>query len=324
MDKPFDAVRNLHLRLASFGGDRNISKVCHNKAMRNVLLIISYIDITPEKIEAIQELYTDKFPNILFCGSKPVDTGSKFNIMVMNLMRGITAYSCVAGAIQSYPNYKGYLFVKNDVFVNFWRLSELDLGRVWYTPTLSSQAMFEQSRDPWIWWYTPWGLKACEKAFKRTIFLNSLNKKMAKNINDVDTKPTWEIENSLNALLWNGRGRYHCYRGDANIFYIPAKYANEFEKLSRIFRDYEVFMDIAVSTIIAMLELKEKNVVLNGTDLGRLHGEERATWDTRLFLEHLNSSLSFLRPLFPTNTGYYQNFVKDIRHRVDRNEPCAY
>lgn len=302
-----------------------MTKLCHNMAMKNILLIISYVEITSEKIAAIEEIYTDKFPNILFCGSKRVDTGSsKTNIMVLNSMHGMTAYSCVAGAIQAYPSYKGYLFTKSDVLLNFWRLSELDFKRIWHTPMLSNQTMFEQSRDRWIWWYTPWGLKACEKAFKRTIFLNSLNKKMSRNIKDVDTKQAWDIENSLNALLWNGRGRYNCYHSDANIFYIPDKYANEFEKMARIFSDYGVFIDIAVSTIIAMLELTEKNVVLNGTDLGKVYGDERATWDTKLFMENVNSSLSFIRPLFPTNNGYYQHLVKDIRHKLDSKEPCAY
>lgn len=291
--------------------------------MKNVLLIISYVDITVEKIAAINDLYSDRFPNILFCGSKTLEISSKTKILVLHLLRGMTAYSCVAGAIQSYPNYKGYLFIKSDVLVNFWRLSELDITRIWQTPTLSGQAMFEQSRDPWIWWYTPWGLKACEKAYKRIIFLNSLNKKMSKNINDVDSKTTWEIENSLNALLWNGRGRYLCYRSDANIFYIPSKYANEFEKMSRIFADYRVFMDIAVSTIIAMLELKEKNVILSGEDLGMIFGEERVTWDTKLFLERLNSSFSFMRPLFSAKTGRYQNLVKILQHKLDDNEACA-
>ena len=323
LDKSFNAVTRWHFRFASFGDDNSSSQVCHYKAMRDVLMVISYVEITFEKISAIEDLYSERFPNILFCGAKRPETGSRTNMMVINVQRGITAYGCLAGALKSYPKYKGYLFIKSEVLVNFWRLSELNFARIWHTPTLSGQAMFEQSRDPWIWWYTPWGLKACEKAYKRIIFLNSLEKRKAKTVDDVDSKSTWEIESSLNALLWNGRGRYRCYRGDANIFYIPAKYANEFESMAQIFSDYGVFMDIAVATIITMLELKEYNTLLDGTDLGMLYGEERATWDTRLFLEHVNSSLSFIRPLFPTNSGYYRNHVKEIRSRLDEHEPCA-
>jgi hypothetical protein len=290
--------------------------------MKDVLLVISYVDISNEKMSALEQLYSNRFPNILFCGSTRTGTGSKSNVLICDIQHGITAYACLAGAIKTYPNHKGFLFIKSDILVNYWRLSELDLQRIWQTKTRGEQAIFEQSRERWIWWYTPWGLKACEKAYKRMISLNSADKKKTRQEDELKDESSWDIENSLNALLWNGRGRYRCYHGDANIFYIPAKYASAFENMARIFEEFGVFIDIAVSTIIRMLELKERNILLNGVDLGVLYGEERAAWDTALFTDYLNSSLTYIRPLFAKNSGYYENSVREIRDRLDNQKPC--
>lgn len=307
----------------SFENATNSSKpgVCNTEAMKDVLLVITYIDITSEKMLALEDLYKNNFPNILFCGSNSPETGSKSKILTYDIQHGITAYACLAGAIKDYPKHKGYLFIKSDLFVNYWTIAELDPHRIWQTRILGNQAIFEQSREQWIWWYTAWGLKACEKAYKKMVYLNSVDKLESRDDQHKE-ESNWDIENSLNALLWNGHGRYHCYHGDANIFYIPAKYAVAFERMARIFEEFGVFSEIAVSTIIKMLELQEKNIFLEGVDLGKIYGEERAAWDSALFMDSLNSSRAYVRPLFAKDSGYYEISVREILTTTGNQKNC--
>ena len=212
------------------------------------------------------------------------------------MQHGVVAYECLGRAIRISPGYKGYLFIRNDLFLNYYKVAGLNRTRIWESAELQSgsQVMFEQPRESWIWWFTPWGLKACERAYRELISLNALYKRDS--LDKGGRMEPWDVENALNALLWNGRGKYKCYRGYSQLFYIPAKYATAFEQMSAIFQKHQVYMEVAVPTVIRMLELRAESIPVAGVDITSLYGEERALSDTSLFWRHYDPHMSYVRP----------------------------
>ena len=287
--------------LNSYDGERNYSEtICKQDKFDDILLVIAFVDILYDSIPYLEKLYRHRFPNIVYCGpGKPRKEGD-FKLIVVSMLHGVTAYECLSTAVRTQPQFTGYLFMRNDVFLNFWSIANFNRSRIWESSgQLGNQVMFQQPRDSWIWWYTPWGLKACEEAYKDLIYLNDAYKRAIIDSKGED-EGSWDVENSLNALLWNGRGVNMCYRAFSNLFYIPYEHAIAFEKLSTVFQKHQVYMEIAVPTIIKMLDLTEKSEQLTGVDIGSLYGEERAQTDDSLFWRHLSSNNSYIRPVILT------------------------
>lgn len=258
------------------------------------------MEILYDSIPLLERLYRHRFPHIVYCGpTKPLED-PKYKMIVIPMLHGVTAYECLSTAIRTQPQFTGYLFIRNDLFLNFWTISNFNRSRIWESSDqLGNQVMFEQPRDSWIWWYTPWGLKACEEAYKDLIYLNEGQKRAIIDSNGQE-ESSWDVENTLNALLWNGRGLNMCYRGFSNLFYIPSEQAMAFEKLSAVFQKHQVYMEIAVPTMIKMLDLTDKSERLSGVDIGFIYGEERAQNDDSLFWRYISRNISYIRPVLLT------------------------
>ena len=281
----------------SYGDGGNYSEItCNPSKYEHVLLVIAFVEILYDSIPYLEQLYRNHFPNIVYCvPAKPAEK-LEYPVVVVEMLHGVTVYECLSTAIRTKPGFAGYLFMRNDLFLNFWSIAKLNRSRIWESAgQLGNQVMFQQPRETWIWWYTPWGLNACEQAYKDVIYLNDVYKRAI--IDNKEQKISWDVENSLNALLWNGRGENKCYRAFSNLFYIPSKHAGAFEKLSAVFQKHQVYMEIAVPTIIRMLDLIEKVEQLPGINLGSLYGEERAQNDDRLLWRHLSTNVSYIRPV---------------------------
>ncbi|XP_078380613.1 uncharacterized protein LOC144663518 [Oculina patagonica] len=288
-------LQNNYIRRGNYS-----ERACKQDKFDNILLVIAFVEFLYDSIPYLEQLYRNRFPNIVYCGPAKPSKESEYKIIVVSMLRGVTAYECLSTAMRTQPQFTGYLFIRNDLFLNFWNIAIFNRSRIWESSEqLGKQVMFQQPRESWIWWYTPWGLKACEEAYKELIYLNDAYKRAI-----IDSKgqheSSWDVENSLNALLWNGRGLNMCYRGFSNVFYIPSEHAVAFEKLSAVFQKHQVYMEIAVPTIIKMLDLSEKSVQLTGVDVGSLYGEERAQKDDSLFWRHFSPNTSYIRPIVLT------------------------
>ena len=296
-------------------------RTCDEKTFDDILLVIAFVETCYDSIPNLERLYRKHFPNILYCGPAKPQNENGYNIVVVPMLHGVLVYECLSEAIREHSDFQGFLFVRNDVFINFWSLARFDKSRIWENSgQLGSQVMFHQPRDSWIWWYTPWGLKACEKAYRDLIYFNDVYRRAL--IDNRDQKEGyWDVEASLNALLWNGRGLYRCYRGRSNVFHVPSRYATVFEKMSAIFQKHQVFMDIAVPTMIRMLDLTERIEQLTGVDVGDFYGEEKARMDDTLFWRHFVPNTSFIRPiilLYQNNTkSKIDSFIGNLISRLN-------
>lgn len=277
--------------------EKDISKTtCKRDKFEDILLVIAFVELLHDSIPYLEELYRKHFPNIIYCFPVKPTENLEHAFLVVEMLHGVTAYECLSTAMRTKPGFTGYLFMRNDLFLNIWSIADFNTSRIWKSADqFGNQVMFQQPRGSWIWWYTPWGLKACEQAFKDVIYLNDAYRRSI--IDNTVQEDSWDVENSLNALLWNGRGINMCYRCFSSLFYVPNEYASAFEKLSEVFHKNQVYMDIAVPTIIRMLDLIEKAEILPGLNLGLLYGEERAQNDGQLLLRHLTTNISYIRPV---------------------------
>ena len=274
----------------------NSKTTCKRDKFEDILLVIAFVELLHDSIPYLEELYRKHFPNIIYCFPVKPTENLEHEFLVVEMLHGVTAYECLSTAMRTKPGFTGYLFMRNDLFLNIWSIADFNTSRIWKSADqLGVQVMFQQPRGSWIWWYTPWGLKACEQAFKDVIYLNDAYRRSI--IDNTVQEDSWDVENSLNALLWNGRGINMCYHCFSSLFYVPNEYASAFEKLSAVFHKNQVYMDIAVPTIIRMLDLIEKAEILPGVNLGLLYGEERAQNDEQLLLRHLTTNISYIRPV---------------------------
>lgn len=275
-------------------------------------------------IPVLKSIYGQYFTSVIFCVSLDVPPISEFQFIVVPLKHGLLAYECLATASRRFTDHKGYLFIKDDTFLNLWKIADLDRTRIWSTwENHGSQVMFTLSRDQWIWWFTPWGLGACQNAFKELIHLNVLHKRQDKE--ETTNLQIWDVENSLNALLWNGRGYYRCYRSSTNVFYVPKSLSSVFGRLSSIFQKHQVFIEIAVPTMVRLLQLEDKVIALEGTDIGTIYGEEKAHKNTSYFWKHFNYNATYTRPVsFESSTGHLRNtdILNFIINELERTNEC--
>ena len=84
------------------------------------------------------------------------------------------------------------------------------------------------------------------------------------------------------------------------MLFRSSEQATAFEKLSTVFQKHQVYMEIAVPTMIKMLDLSEKSEKISGVDIGFIYGEERAQNDGSLFWRYISRNISYIRPVVLT------------------------
>lgn len=240
------------------------SNNCYRDVFSDVLLLIVYSVPVYGSIPILQSLYQGAFPHIRFCGPRKTEL---HDIIVVNISRGIFSYECLGEAIRRNPGFEGYLYINDDVIVNWWNLVTLNRTKIWQGNLiengLSISSSVEEAPKNWMWWRMKIGLPACKMA------LEDIENARAYHLSQNDRK-SWNITHALNTLRQNGNGQLFCCKGWSDIFYIPSQYASAYSDLSAIFYKRRVFLEIAATTIISMLDLRSNNINLDGIYLPKL------------------------------------------------------
>ena len=239
---------------------------CLNRRFKDILLIIVFNFPLYDHIPILQNLYNKAFPNMIFCGT---ETSGKYNIQKARLYKGYFGYECLTNAISKSSNYTGYLVASDDVLVNFWNFIDKDTSLIWEGPGKPITIGTFSRPDHWYWWKSRWGLLNCVKS------LNEI-KKTGKYTNSPKMYENLVVNRIGNTTL--------CHRGRSDIYYLPRKHAKDFRTLAKIFRTYDVFIEIAIPTILRMLDSSSNFVRLAGIYLpGRVGTEpvvnSKHLWD---------------------------------------------
>lgn len=239
---------------------------------KDVLLIINFNHPHYANIEFLKEIYSPYFPNIVFYGEKEHPEVNKID---HNL--GWFVHRAMSDAMTRWPNYRGYICCQDDCFMNFWNFTRLDKDKIWLHHYWIQSLVLPN--DNWPWWNMPCGLDAVIAAYSKL--------------------PT---ENFM--LLEKNCGPYRVAYSWADFFYIPAKYKEEFIRINTCFDNPDVFIEIAIPTLVLSLEDNKQMEKLNPYWGGTI---------SSIDLEEYDSDYDWIHPLkfsVETNRQFIRETIK--------------
>lgn len=277
-------IMNVTLNIKDEHVQPNITeqKKCIERTFANTLLVIGFgAPSEYESIPLFELLYKKVFIHRLYCGSVNLQNQTEINILVVDTRNGAFLYECLRKAMDKYTSFTGYLYIGEDILINYWNMLNLDLGKIWEDGSLQQgPVLYEQSSGAWEWFQSPWGRQAMEKVFEYFVELNYYDNRKAKQ-NQGDWVPYWDVSQSLNKWLWNGKGSYACYSSNKSIVYIPRPYAPIFANISKHFRASGVRQEIALPSIIRLITLEKLNQKLTSVEINqenrKIFLDERST-----------------------------------------------
>lgn len=206
--------------------------------------------------------------------------------------------------ITTNPRYHGYLLINDDVMLNFWNFDGFDKTKIWEGPKVPIKYAGHGPKEKWYWWKSRWGMSQCQKAFDE---IWSLRERF-------DLWSEMNATRSLEILGMNGNGQQSCYRGRSDIFYVPHRFSEMFDLLAHVFYKHSVFLEIAVPTILRMLDLKENFEYIPGVYLpGRIN--DSTVRDNIHFRKVYNKKELFVHPMklnyedVDANKAFLESFV---------------
>lgn len=158
-----------------------------------------------------------------------------------DLEPGFLNYKILYYAISQLKKYDGYLFLHDDMGVNVTKILNLDRSKIWQetwtgsfgtTPKVISFTNVTWSNRgqgiDWPWFDTKWGIPALDKVMQNHEDVKSMLKKCS--INNTES--------------------FDLQVCESDLVYFPSSVAEELKKYTKIFADHEVFLEIAIPTII--------------------------------------------------------------------------
>ena len=242
----------------------------------NITLLISFNhEPRVQNIEVIKFVYGSYFKNIIFCGSNILDLLNNtrgrskrfdsYTFIEVNTKQGFFLYFCMTKAIELNLMTEGILHMSDDVLLKYWLLDKFDTKKIWFPFKLDCSSSYELNIKyvhpiDWGHWREGHGLAALLKVWSEFDYIKT----------NQDIEKNTIVENFLNYTDLNGsRNRSKitkvCAAFVSDIFYVPKSKLKSFHTLSSIFRKYEVYVEIAVSVLLAGLENYENIELIEGT-----------------------------------------------------------
>ena len=228
----------------------------------NILLLVVFNNPHYDSIPYIELLYRPFFPQMLYCGPAKPDFNAPILHGLKNLQfsvfhytptrpgynQGSLNYECMVNALQMKYPVDGILFLSDDVLLVPAEVAKMQTNAVWYVPHWDT--INDDIRDPII---SQWGFKVHQR------FIMHLWDRIER-----DKNSSFILHQCYQNLLARNGDRYRVNGGFADLYYIPQRIAQEFAFLGSIFLEENVFLEIAVPTIIQCLDGLENVDVLYG------------------------------------------------------------
>ena len=132
--------------------------------------------------------------------------------------------------------------------VNWWTFSNLDKEKFWQGAVVAETSHVMGSRpirNDWPWWIAKSkSAEACEDSYSEITQKNLLRDQI-------------NITKLVNTHLVNGEGKKRCFNMWSDLFYVPKKFSNQFQRISFVFHQNRVFLECAVPTIMTFLDLRD-------------------------------------------------------------------
>ncbi len=261
-----------------------------------ILLSVNFNHPFYKNIPILQEYYSIVFRKIVYCGPERSDTNQ--DILTIDGERGHFGYMCVAMSIRSFPGFDGYMYVNDDMIVNWWTMLHLPSNHIWFSKQINNKAgaeMDSPAPPDWHWWTSAGALERCRESF------DNLRKSPA----------SWNGEGYMKMYFENTGGKRLCLRAWSDFMYIPKRLSKPFSILAEEFYRNRVFLEVATSTIITMLDKKENVVNIDGIYLPDTYGDIDFS-DGTLLAKVYSVSKSLYHPVKFSTGGIGINLLKNV------------
>ena len=221
-------------------------------------------------IELIKHMYARSFRTIIFCGQditrllnenrgafKKFDS---FTFIDLNLgSGGASHYYCMTKAIEMNVLTGGFLLMSDDVLLKFWQLNKYDPTKIWYHVKLECTQKLVLDHK-WQHWN--------KHNLNGMISLWNHFEDIKNGSIPVEKEYVEMVTSYLDILAFNSNYSKEttvCSGQFADLFYLPQKYFKRFHYLSSLFRLSDVFLEIAIPSLLAGLEKNTESVKLTST-----------------------------------------------------------
>lgn len=172
--------------------------------------------------------------------------------------------------------------------VNWWTFSNLDKEKFWQSGILTVGDSHIMGDRPipsnWPWWnIKSKSAEACEDTYLEVMHKYRSNEYI-------------NVTKLVNTHLVNGEGEKRCFKMWSDLFYVPKRFSDQFQRLSFMFHKNRVFLEVAVPTIMSFLDLRDSWEKHYGLYLPDKYGSIDFS-DGKLVWKNYNYDLSLIHPV---------------------------
>jgi hypothetical protein len=259
-----------------------------SKKYPDITLLVSFNqEPSLDVLILLKYIYSSYFKNIIFCGPKMIFAYENLKYQEKMLdgltfleleTQGSFHYSCMTKAIELGLNTRGLLLISDDVLLKYWRFAkEFNFDRMGVSFVgLKSNGFEENEYDNftckyemkadgsnWHYWSTTNGFSAVNRVW--ISFEHFLRDSTQKLKFESDRIRRFMASVNNHADVHNSSRVKVCIYG-SDIFYIPESKFEDFHYFSGLFRQNGVFLELALSTLIAGLDY-------DGLSIQKIDGE---------------------------------------------------
>ena len=287
-----------------------LEKVVNSNPLKfNYLLLVTFNHQSlEENIIFIKNFYEEHFQNIVFCGNNILKVLNSirfksrkfdsYSFIELNTVWGYFHYYCMNKVIEMNFNTEGIILMSDDVLLKYLNLKSLNPNKIWYHANPITNAIWDQNeieKRAWMWWKSNLGISSLKNVWNEFAYILNGNSTIDKNIvlqvsiflQNLRNQKFQKVNKSIpleNDIV---------YVNDASdCFYLPKKLFEIFHIITELFRKNNVFLEIAVPTILAGIANENSIEIINGI----------YSWGGYQFdLKDYNSTFHFAHPLKLSN-----------------------
>jgi len=214
-------------------GNKNVKMIKHssnNKIYDDILLIINYN--SPGYLylnKYMEEIYKKNFPNMVYIYPSKLENEKVIPgiIICPESNNGYYSYECLEKVYQKYPNFNGYFFINDDLYIKVWEFQYYDFSIPWFY-------IFSQANISSHWYH-----------YKRCVHLNDM----------FNNNSEWK--RNITYFL----GIYKVISGFSDLYYIPQSYIRRFIELGKEMIKSKIFLECAVQAIFSIISAPKYHII---------------------------------------------------------------
>ena len=173
--------------------------------------------------------------------------------------------------------------------VNWWTFYNLDKEKFWFGAKIVDNKCHILGSRPilknWPWWSKKTSsAKACEDSYAEIMQKYNCSNEYI------------NISKLVKTHLDNGKGVKRCFKTWSDLFYVPRKFSDQWQRLSSVFYKHRVFLEAAVPTIMSFLDSRDSWEKHYGLYLPDKYGYINFA-DGKLVWKNYNYDIKFIHPV---------------------------